>query len=225
MKLASAAMSLTPESVLLTGRLGVVTGAAQGIGAGIATTFAAFGADVAICDRDADGLARTTAEIEALGCHAHAAVLDVRDGDAVRAWVASLPAVDMLVNNAGGGFFAPLLDVNEKGQDALVREVWEETGLLVEPVRLCGAFSGPETRVRYENGDEVMYVMSLYECRRTGGELRPDGEETLDVGWFDAAALATLPLAPWAAKMLPELVATRGRVPIPPVRWRPPTGG
>src|SRR6476660_8488976 len=98
-------MPITPESVLLTGRRAVVTGAAQGIGAAIATTFARFGADLAICDRDADGLARTTEEIVANGRHVHTELLDVRDGDAVREWIA-LDAVDVLVNNAGGGFEA-----------------------------------------------------------------------------------------------------------------------
>jgi NAD(P)-dependent dehydrogenase (short-subunit alcohol dehydrogenase family) len=115
-------MALTPESVLLTGRVAVVTGAAQGIGAAIATTYAAFGAQVAICDRDADGLARTAQAVADHGGHARTATLDVRDADAVRAWVETLDQVDILVNNAGGGFFAPFLDVNEKGQDALIRE-------------------------------------------------------------------------------------------------------
>jgi len=115
-------MPITPESVLLTGRRAVVTGAAQGIGAAIATTFARFGADLAICDRDADGLARTTEEIVANGRHVHTELLDVRDGDAVREWIAALDAVDVLVNNAGGGFEARFTEVNDKGQDALIRE-------------------------------------------------------------------------------------------------------
>jgi NAD(P)-dependent dehydrogenase (short-subunit alcohol dehydrogenase family) len=100
----------------------VVTGAAQGIGAAVATACAAFGADVAACDRDADGLARTAAAVEAAGRRARTAVLDVRDGEAVRDWVATLDRVDVLVNNAGGGFRADFVDVNDRGQDALIRE-------------------------------------------------------------------------------------------------------
>jgi 3-oxoacyl-[acyl-carrier protein] reductase len=115
-------MPITPESVLLTGRRAVVTGAAQGIGAAIATTFARFGADLAICDRDADGLAATTEAIITSGRHVHTELLDVRDADAVREWIAALDTVDILVNNAGGGFQADFLDVNDKGQDALIRE-------------------------------------------------------------------------------------------------------
>jgi 3-oxoacyl-[acyl-carrier protein] reductase len=115
-------MVLTPESVLLTGRVAVVTGAAQGIGAAIATTFAGFGADVALCDRDADGLARTAGACVAADVQADTALLDVRDGDAVREWIDAFDRIDILVNNAGGGFFAPFLDVNDKGQDSLMRE-------------------------------------------------------------------------------------------------------
>jgi 3-oxoacyl-[acyl-carrier protein] reductase len=115
-------MPLTPASALLTDRLVLVTGAAQGIGAAVAGACARFGADLAVCDRDADGLARTAADVEASGRHANTGVLDVRDGDAVRDWVGTLDRIDVLVNNAGGGFRAEFLDVNDKGQDSLVRE-------------------------------------------------------------------------------------------------------
>ena len=115
-------MPLTPASALLTDRLVLVSGAAQGIGAAVAGACARFGADLAVCDRDAEGLARTAAQVQAAGRRAVTAVLDVRDGDAVREWVAEMPRVDVLVNNAGGGFRAPFLDVNDKGQDSLVRE-------------------------------------------------------------------------------------------------------
>ena len=108
--------------MLLTDRLVVVTGAAEGIGAAVATACARFGADVAMCDRDTDGLARVASEVEAAGRRAHQGTLDVRDGDAVREWVATLPGIDVLVNNAGGGFRAAFLDVNDKGQDSLIRE-------------------------------------------------------------------------------------------------------
>jgi NAD(P)-dependent dehydrogenase (short-subunit alcohol dehydrogenase family) len=117
---------LEPESILLTDRVAVVTGAAQGIGKACALALARFGCDVAICDRDAEALDETAAEIKALGRRVVAGVLDVRDGDQVRAHIADVAAqlnrVDVLVNNAGGGFTAWFLDVNDKGQDALIRE-------------------------------------------------------------------------------------------------------
>jgi len=48
---------LGPDDVTLEGKVALITGAAQGIGEAIALTFARFGASVAMCDRNADGLA------------------------------------------------------------------------------------------------------------------------------------------------------------------------
>jgi 3-oxoacyl-[acyl-carrier protein] reductase len=119
-------MVLEPQSILLTDRVAVVTGAAQGIGRAVALALARFGAHVALCDRDAEKLAATAHDVGAIGRRVVSAVLDVRDGALVRGFFATVQAqfdaIDVLVNNAGGGFMSPFLDVNEKGQDALVRE-------------------------------------------------------------------------------------------------------
>ena len=117
---------LTPGSFSLAGRVAVVTGAAVGIGRGTALAFGRFGADVAICDRDEAHLDEVAAELRALGCRVVRGLLDVRDTAAVDAFVAQvgseLGRVDVLVNNAGGGFAANFVTVNDRGQDALVRE-------------------------------------------------------------------------------------------------------
>ena len=114
------------SSVLLTDRIAVVTGAAAGIGRASALALARFGADVAVCDRDAPNLKTVVEEIEATGRSALPGELDVRDAEAVAAFAAHVNGrfgrVDILVNNAGGGFHSPLLDVNAKGRDALVQE-------------------------------------------------------------------------------------------------------
>lgn len=126
MTLASASVTLDPSRILLTDRVAIVTGAAVGIGEAIALAFARFGAHVAVCDRDVANLDATADGIEGEGRRVVAAELDVRDGDAVRDFVGVVVEqfghVDILVNNAGGGFAAPFLDVNDKGQDALIRE-------------------------------------------------------------------------------------------------------
>ena len=118
---------LGPDSVSLEGKVAVVTGAAQGIGEAVAIAFARFGADVAMCDRNADGLAYVSKEIDRTGRRVVTGVLDVRESDQVDAFVddavhALGQRVDVLVNNAGGGFPALFMDVNAKGQDALIRE-------------------------------------------------------------------------------------------------------
>jgi 3-oxoacyl-[acyl-carrier protein] reductase len=117
---------LESSAALLTDRVAVVTGAAVGIGEAIALAFANFGAHLAICDRDVANLDKTADTIEAAGRRVVAAEIDVRRRDQVDDFLGvvreQFDHVDVLVNNAGGGFHAPFLDVNDKGQDVLVRE-------------------------------------------------------------------------------------------------------
>jgi NAD(P)-dependent dehydrogenase (short-subunit alcohol dehydrogenase family) len=115
--------------VLLTDRVAVVTGAAVGIGRATALALARFGAHVAMCDRDAENMAVVAKEIGELGRRVVTGQLDVREAEQVDAFMATvrdeLGHVDVLVNNAGGGFYAGFLDVNAKGQASLIRENFE----------------------------------------------------------------------------------------------------
>jgi NAD(P)-dependent dehydrogenase (short-subunit alcohol dehydrogenase family) len=120
-------VTLGPESFLLTGKVAIVTGAAQGIGASIAEAFVRFGADVVMCDRTALALDMLAERLRTESARrVETGVLDVRDDEEVRAFFAEavdrFDAVDILVNNAGGGFQAEFLDVNHKGQEALIHE-------------------------------------------------------------------------------------------------------
>jgi len=119
-------MSGAADRIRLTDRVAVVTGAAQGIGAATAVLLAELGADVALCDMQGDVLPETTAAVEATGRRAHAEVLDVRDADAVEEFMAAthdtLGPIDVLVNNAGGGFHALFEGVSPKGEHTLIAE-------------------------------------------------------------------------------------------------------
>jgi 2-keto-3-deoxy-L-fuconate dehydrogenase len=83
---------------MLTGRVAAVTGAASGIGRGIAAEYLRAGAVVHLIDRDADALAATARE---LGTAAHRHTCDISDVDAVRSTFAAIASLDILVNNAG----------------------------------------------------------------------------------------------------------------------------
>lgn len=132
----------------------------------------------------------------------------------------------LLVRHSNGGVWVTpggAVDPDETPADALVREVWEETGLWVEPTRLLGVFGGPDFRVRYANGDQVSYVMSLFECEPVGGELRTDGDEITDVRFVSEQELARLEIPAWARRVLPPLfVRDRPNRGFQPPSWRPP---
>ena len=115
-------MVLAKDAFRLDGKNIIVTGAAKGLGEAIALAYANFGASVFICDRDADNMESVAQRIRDLGANCVTAVLDVRDTNAVNAWVADLPRIDVLVNNAGGTFYSWVLDVNDKGQRSVIDE-------------------------------------------------------------------------------------------------------
>ena len=104
----------------LAGRRAIVTGAARGIGAAIAATFAEEGATVALIDVLADEVAATAASIGGA-----AYVVDLRDAEATRATIgeaiAAMGGIDVLVNNAGILRFARLPRHRRRGLGRDVR--------------------------------------------------------------------------------------------------------
>lgn len=102
------------------GMTALVTGGGRGIGRAIALAYAAEGADVAVLARTASEVEAVAAEVRALGRQGVALAADVTDEGGVDAAVMQLRGVwerlDVLVNNAGGGFDRrPVAEANVAG--------------------------------------------------------------------------------------------------------------
>ena len=96
-------------------RVVVVTGASAGLGRAVARAFGEEGARVALVARGTDGLEATAKELEALGADALVAPTDMADPDEVEATAnrveVELGEIDVWVNDAMTGIFAPLWDI------------------------------------------------------------------------------------------------------------------
>ncbi|EPL1175119.1 acetoin reductase [Morganella morganii] len=109
----------------LTGKVVLVTGAAQGIGRGIALRLAKEGADIALVDLKEEGLAKVKKEVETLGRKAAVFTADISQRDQVFAVVdkaeQALGGFDVIVNNAGIAQVKAIEDVLPEDMDRIFR--------------------------------------------------------------------------------------------------------
>jgi 3-oxoacyl-[acyl-carrier protein] reductase len=107
------------------GKVAVVTGAARGIGQAIARRLAQEGADVAICDLQAEWLAETAGIVQGFGRKALPLAVDVGDSAAVNACIGEVVKVfgkvDIMVNNAGITKDTLLIRMTDEDWDAVLR--------------------------------------------------------------------------------------------------------
>ena len=143
---------------LLPGKTGFVTGAASGIGRGIAKVLAAEGADVVLSDlaSSAEEGAQAVAEIEAAGGTARFMAADVTSAADIDALIAQTRAIngriDFAVNNAGIGLKSMLADSSD--------DLWDK----VNDVNLKSCFRvmrGALTVMREQGGGSIVNVSSI----------------------------------------------------------------
>jgi len=102
-------------------KVALVTGASRGIGLAISRKLAQMGAKVSLCARDSQKLEGVAKELTSTGAQAIAVPADVRHASEISAAVQkteqTLGPVEILVNNAGIGFFAPAHEAPEANWD------------------------------------------------------------------------------------------------------------
>ncbi|HKV04057.1 MAG TPA: SDR family NAD(P)-dependent oxidoreductase [Candidatus Acidoferrales bacterium] len=108
----------------LEAKVALVTGASRGIGLAIARSLAKMGARLCICARDAKRLGDVAKDFNRAGSAVLAVPADLtRSGDIpalVRKTEQSLGPIDVLVNNAGVGYFGPTHEASEANWDSVL---------------------------------------------------------------------------------------------------------
>lgn len=216
--------------MFLTNKVALITGAGQGLGAAIASTFAAQGAHVAVADINADAAAGVAERINAAGGTAQGIACNVSDRAQVNAMACEifgkLGKIDILVNNAG--IIRP----------AMLHKMSAENWNAVLDVHLNGSFHCLQAVVpcmmeaRY---GRIINVTSTAGLTGTIGQINYSAAKAGIVGMTMSAAkelgkynITVNAIAPGAATPMTEVIRTDDRFKenyisrIPLGRWAEP---
>ena len=133
----------------------------------------------------------------------------------------------LLVRHVEGNLWTTpggMIEPYEIPADAAVREMWEETGLYVKLTRIIGVFGGSEFSGTYSNGDQTAWVSTVFGAQLISGSPRPDGEETLEVRYFDRTDLTGLRCKPHIRHYLDAAYAADSKPHFQQPTWQPAAG-
>jgi len=89
---------------------------------------------------------------------------------------------------------AGMIEPGESPKEAIVREVNEETGLIVKPQKILDVFGGEDFRYKYPNGDWVEYTVILFKCSVCSDTGVIRDSETKSIKFFGKASMPNLAL-------------------------------
>ncbi len=118
------ALPLAFRDDLFRDRVVLITGGGGAIGTAMATLFGRLGARIFACGRSPEPLERLTDRLASIGVEAATATMTVRDPEQVAGLIEQAAQtwgrLDVVVNNAGGQFASPAVDISPKGWSAVV---------------------------------------------------------------------------------------------------------
>ncbi len=87
-------------------------------------------------------------------------------------------------DNGCWGLPGGCLELGETVEEAVARELTEETGLVALELKFFHVFSGKELFYTYPNGDMVAVTDVVFMCHEFSGELVKENDETAELRWF-----------------------------------------
>lgn len=86
-------------------------------------------------------------------------------------------------------------DLGETTREAVIREVYEETGINVEVRGITGIYSDPRHIIAYDNGEVRQEFSIVFRAHPTGGQIRPSSESK-QVHWVPQGKIKNLDIHP-----------------------------
>ncbi|HEU5472655.1 MAG TPA: NUDIX domain-containing protein [Actinophytocola sp.] len=104
------------------------------------------------------------------------------------------------------------VEPGESAVAAVIREVAEETGVMISVTGLSGVYTDPAHVMVYPSGEVRQQFALCLHAIPVSGVPRPDHDEMIDVGWIDVTEVPRLPIHPSMLLRIEHAISRPGRV-------------